>query len=212
VVLIGMLDSPFVRRVAVSMRLLGISYEHGNWSVGRDYERIRQYNPMVKVPTLVLDDGEVLSESGVILDYLDQSVGASRALLPASGRPRREALKLIALAIVAAEKGRDQLQEIFFRPEDKRHGPWIERLQSQMHAGLELLDRYCGSRGEGQWLIGEGMTQADVTATCVFTFLSDAMPDSEVSAKYLHLRKLVARCEVLEAFKQTHTPYFRPAG
>ena len=210
--LIGMLDSPFVRRVAVSMRLLGISYEHGNWSVGRDYERIRQYNPMVKVPTLVLDDGEVLSESGVILDYLDQNVGPTRSLLPASGRPRREALKLIALAIVAAEKGRDQLQEIFFRPEDKRYGPWIERLQSQMRAGLTLLDHYCESRGVGQWLIGEAMTQADITATCAFTFLSDSMPDSEVSAKYLSLSRLVARCEALEPFRLTHQPYFRPSG
>jgi glutathione S-transferase len=212
VLLIGMLDSPFVRRVAVSMQLLGMSYEHGNWSVGRDYERIRQYNPMVKVPTLVLDDGEVLSESSAILDYLDQGVGSSRSLLPAEGRPRREALKLMALAIVAGEKGRDQLQEIFFRPEDKRYGPWMERLQSQMHAGLALLDSYCKSRGEGQWLIGEGMTQADITATCVFTFLSDAMPDSEVSAKYLSLSTLVARCEDLDAFKRTRQPYFRPAG
>jgi glutathione S-transferase len=210
--LIGMLDSPFVRRVAVSMQLLGMSYEHGNWSVGRDFERIRHYNPLVKVPTLVLDDGEVLSESGVILDYLDQSVGAARALLPVAGPARRESLKLITLASVAAEKGRDQLQEIFFRPQDKRYGPWIERLQGQMHAGLELLDRYCESRGAGQWLIGDSMTQADITATCAYTFLSDSMPDSEVAAKYLHLGKLVLRCEALEAFRSTHQPYLSPAG
>jgi glutathione S-transferase len=212
VLLIGMLDSPFVRRVAVSMQLLGMTYEHGNWSVGRDFERIRRYNPLVKVPTLILDDGEVLSESGLILDYLDQSVGPERALLPCSGRARRDSLKLMALAIVAAEKGRDQLQEIFFRPEDKRHGPWIERLQGQMHAGLKLLDRACESRSAGQWLVRDSMTQADITATCVFTFLSDAMPDSEVAARYLHLAELAARCEMLEPFKQTHQPYFRPAG
>jgi len=60
--LIGMYDSPFVRRVAISMQLCGIAYEHGNWSVGADFERIRQYNPLVRVPTLVLDDGAVLFE------------------------------------------------------------------------------------------------------------------------------------------------------
>jgi glutathione S-transferase len=84
------------------MQLLEMGYEHANWSVGRDYERIRQYNPMVKVPTLVLDDGEVLSESSAILDYLDQSAGPARALLPAYGRARRDALKLMALSMLVA--------------------------------------------------------------------------------------------------------------
>jgi glutathione S-transferase len=107
VLLIGMFDSPFVRRVAVSLQLLDIGYEHADWSVGRDFDRIRQYNPLGRVPTLVLDDGEVLSESAAILDYLDDRVGPARALLPAAGRERREALKQMAMAIGAAEKGRE---------------------------------------------------------------------------------------------------------
>jgi glutathione S-transferase len=212
VLLIGMLDSPFVRRVAVSMQLLGIRYEHGNWSVGRDFERIRQYNPMVKAPTLVLDDGDVLSDSGAILDYLDQSVGPERALLPSSGRARRDALRLMALALFVAEKARDQLQEVFFRPEDKRHGPWLERLQGQMLAGLALLDAECQRRGEASWLIGDAMTQADITATCAYTFASEGLPASHIPGRYLHLEKLIARCEALEPFRQTHTPFFKPAG
>ena len=69
--LIGMLDSPFVRRVAITLQRLGLAYEHGNWSVGRDAERIRRYNPLLRVPTLVLDDGEVLVESAAILDHLE---------------------------------------------------------------------------------------------------------------------------------------------
>jgi glutathione S-transferase len=212
VLLIGMLDSPFVRRVAVSMQLLGMSYQHGNWSVGRDFERIRQYNPLVKVPTLILDDGEMLSESGLILDYLDQSVGPERALLPASGRARRDSLKLMAPAIVVAEKARDQLQEVFFRPEDKRHAPWLERLQAQMHAGLQLLDGECQRRGDGQWLIGSSMTQADISVTCAYTFANEALPDAAIAAKYAHLGRLAARCEMLEPFKGTHQPFFRPSG
>src|ERR1700759_1652074 len=97
--LIGMLDSPFVRRVAVSMQLLGMPYEHGNWSIGRDFERIRQFSPLGRVPSLVLDDGEVLTESASILDYLDDTAGPSRALLPRSGQPRRLALRLMSFAI-----------------------------------------------------------------------------------------------------------------
>jgi glutathione S-transferase len=80
VLLIGMFDSPFVRRVAISMQWLDIGYEHADWSVGRDFDRIRQHNPLGRVPTLVLDDGEVLAESAAILDYLDDRVGPARAL------------------------------------------------------------------------------------------------------------------------------------
>ena len=61
-ILIGMFDSPFVRRVAVSMQLVGKTFEHRNWSVGKDFERIREHNPVGRVPTLVLDDGEALPE------------------------------------------------------------------------------------------------------------------------------------------------------
>src|SRR5579862_8370089 len=98
-----MFDSPFVRRVAVSMKLLAIPFEHANWSVGKDFDRIRQYSPLGRAPALVLDDGEVLSESAMILDYLDQRVGQQRALLAPGGNVRREALRLMALSIGAAE-------------------------------------------------------------------------------------------------------------
>ena len=87
--LIGKLNSPFVRRVAVSLKLLGIGYEHADWSIGPDLERIRQYNPLGRVPTLVLDEGEVLMDSTAILDHLDEVAGPGRALLPGSGRERR---------------------------------------------------------------------------------------------------------------------------
>ena len=49
-ILIGMYDSPFVRRVAVSMQVLGLAYEHRNWSVGKDFDKIRRYNPLGRVP------------------------------------------------------------------------------------------------------------------------------------------------------------------
>jgi glutathione S-transferase len=102
--LIGMFDSPFVRPVAVSLKLFGIPFEHGNWSVGKDFERIREFNPLVRVPTLVLDDGSVLIEGAAILDYLDEHVGEHRALLPRSGLDRRTALQIAAIATGAAER------------------------------------------------------------------------------------------------------------
>ena len=83
--LIGMFDSPFVRRVAVSLKRLDIGFEHANWSVGRDFDRIRAYNPLGRVPTLVLDDGEALIESSAILDYIDELAGPSARCCRASG-------------------------------------------------------------------------------------------------------------------------------
>src|SRR5512134_2546284 len=109
--LIGMFDSPFVRRVAISMKLLDIPFEHGNWSVGKDFDRIRNYNPLGRVPTLVTDGGEKLLESAAILDYLDEIAGPDRALLPRAGAERRKALNLMAMSTGAAEKGVLQVYE-----------------------------------------------------------------------------------------------------
>lgn len=207
--LIGMLDSPFVRRVAISMKLLGVPFEHGNWSVGRDFERIRQYNPLVKVPTLILDDGEMLCESAAILDYLDEQAGPERALLPARGAPRRQSLKLMSIATATAEKARDQIYEQVFRPEHKRHDDWLDRLRTQMHGGLAELERYAGERRDG-WLIGQTLTQADITVTCAVTFVSEALELGDWSRRYPHLAVLVGRCETRPEFRATHEPFFPP--
>lgn len=208
--LIGMFDSPFVRRVAVTMKLLGLPFEHANWSVGRDFHRIREYNPLGRVPTLVLPAGETLFESAAILDHLDELVGPERALLPAAGAERRSALNLIALATGAADKGVLQLYEGAFRPEAKRHQPWLDRLHLQMGTALAALDRHIGERGAAQWLVGKHMTQADITVTCAFTFLNDALRVAEDSAMYSSLATLAARCEAMQAFAETRSPFQRP--
>ncbi|MGH8443561.1 MAG: glutathione S-transferase family protein [Nevskiaceae bacterium] len=207
-ILIGMFDSPFVRRVAVSMKLLEIRFDHKNWSVGRDQVQIRKYNPLGRVPTLLLDDGEVLTESSAILDYLDDRVGADRALLPVTGAPRRRALALMALATGAAEKAVQQIYEGFFRPAEKRHEPWVQRLRGQMDGALTVLERAAAEEGE-DWLVDEGMTQADVTVTCAFTYIDEALKlDKKL---YPALRKHVARCERMPAFKSCYAPYDMPA-
>jgi len=211
-ILIGMFDSPFVRRVAVSMKLLGIPFEHRNWSVGRDFERIRAYNPLGRVPTLVLDDGEALIESAAILDYLDDISGPGRALIAHSGPERRAALRLMAIASGAAEKGVAQVYEGVFRPAEKRHEPWVERCRAQMHGALAELERACASVGATQWLIGGRMTQADITTTCVFTFLTAALALTPDSAPYPELRAHAARCEALPEFSSTRAVFSPPAS
>jgi glutathione S-transferase len=210
--LIGMFDSPFVRRVAVTMKLLGLEFEHGNWSVGKDFDRIREYNPLGRVPTLVLANGERLFESAAILDYLDELVGAERALLPASGPERRQALNLMAMATGAAEKGVMQVYEGVFRPEAKRHEPWLSRLRLQMNAALSAIDRHMGERGGAQWLVGKRMTQADITVTCAFTFLNDTLRVCADEVMLRSLATLAARCEAMPAFQETHLPFHSPTS
>ena len=207
IILIGMFDSPFVRRVAVTLNLLELPFEHRNWSVGRDFERIRQFNPLGRVPTLVRPDGEALIESAAILDHLDEVAGPARALLPVSGPPRRTALRLMALATGAADKGVLQIYETAFRPEEKRHAPWVERCRLQMHSALAVLDAQAGNR---DWLQGQRMTQADVTAACVFTFLSEAV--SMDATRYPALGRITARCEALPAFARVKAGWFAPTG
>src|SRR5271154_6534179 len=195
-----MFDSPFVRRVAVSMKLLGMPFEHRNWSVGKDFELIRQFNPLGRVPVLVQADGSTLIESGAILDFLDDSVGVERALLPRSGDARREALRIMAVATGAAEKGVIQVYETAFRPPEKRYRPWVERCHTQMHAGLAELDRLCQVRSGG-WLLGNHITQADITVTCVYTFLSDAFAINREGTAYPALASIAAQCEAMSEFR-----------
>jgi glutathione S-transferase len=208
-ILIGMFDSPFVRRVAVTMNLLAIPFEHRNWSVGKDFDRIREFNPLGRVPTLVLDDGESLIESAAILDYLDDLVGPKRALLPPSGRDRRDALRAMSIAVGAAEKGVLQVYESVFRPVEKRHEPWVDRCRVQMQGSMAELERTAAGRGD-RWLVGERITQADVTVTCVFTFLSDALQVGAAGA-YPRLAALTERCERLPEFCASKLAFAAPS-
>lgn len=209
-ILIGMFDSPFVRRVAVSMKFLGLPYEHRDWSVGRDFDKIRQFNPLGRVPTLVLDDQYVLFESAAILDYLDDYVGPERALTPCTGRDRARALRIMATASGAAEKGVMQIYERVFRPADKRHAPWIERCRTQTTAALQELERLAG---EGDtWMVGTRLTQADITATCAYTFLCEALAIADATARYPTLNAVAARCEAMPEFSSIRVAFFAPEG
>ena len=211
-VLIGMFDSPFVRRVAVSMNLLGHPFEHRNWSVGKDFDRIREFNPLGRVPVLVLPDGEALIDSATMLDFLDDRSGTEKALLPVSGPERRAALRVMAVASGAAEKGVLQIYEKVFRPEEKRHEAWVSRCRLQMHGALAELERLAlGRRHDGAWLVGDSIGQADVTAACVFTFLNEALAVDTSGDLYPALGALARRCESLPAFRASKAEFFAPS-
>ena len=206
--LVGMFDSPYVRRVAVSLRYLDIPFEHGNWSVGADFERISAYSPLGRVPVLVMDDATVLVDSAAILDTVDELVGPGRSLLPTSGATRREAQRLISLAIGAAEKAREQIHERLVRPPEKYHAPWVERCREQMHGALGLLETACGRLGGDDWLVGGRYSQADITVACIFTFLCDSLEVANRTTPYPSLSAFVERCEARPEFRQCYLRWF----
>ncbi len=206
--LIGMFDSPYVRRVAISMQRLHLPFEHRNWSVGVDFDRIRQFSPLGRVPVLVLDDGTALVESAAILDAIDDLAGPSRALLPATGTLRREALRLMALAVASAEKAREVVHERMVRPSEKYHEQWVARCRDQMHGALGVLEDACARRGPSGWLVDDRLTQADVTVACMCTFLAESMAIFAEPGRYPRLQAHDAQCEALPEFRATYSKWF----
>lgn len=170
--LIGMLDSPFVRRVAISMQYLGIDYDHRSLSIFSTYDEFRSVNPLVKVPTLVCDDGEMLVDSSLIIDYLEAAAG--RSLMPDEIDCRRRALQLIGVSLVAAEKVAQRIYELKVRPEQYRYEPWLERINEQLESALAELERSVAAIEAGSWLLGNAVTQADITAAVVWRFVNHA--------------------------------------
>ena len=202
-ILVGMLDSPFVRRVAVSMKLMGLPFEHQPVSVFRHVDRFKAINPVVKAPTFVCDDGTVLMDSTLILDYLEHSAAAGNGLMPPGGEPRKEALRLIGLAMAACEKCVGIIYEMQQRPEDKRHAPWMQRIAGQANAAFGGLEP--AAARANPWLQGERLTAADVAVACAWRFsrfyakeLAD-VPES----RYPALAAYSARAEALPEFAST---------
>jgi glutathione S-transferase len=197
--LIGLFDSPYVRRVAVSMRLLGFPFEHVALSVFRNQDEMRQINPLVKVPMLVLDSGEKLIESNFILDYLDGLAVPEKKLMPASGHARMQMQQHCAIALVATEKTMQVYYETNLRPKEFIYGPWVERCSRQMHDAFSMLDAI-PSTGI---MAGAPINQADITSAVALAFARYVLPDHVPAGRYPRLEELSARCESLPAFVET---------
>ena len=195
-ILVGQYDSPYVRRVAVSLRVLGFDYEHDTRSVFGDFESMRQTNPLARIPSLVFDDGEVLIDSAAILDWLDQSVGPERALIPVAGAARRRMLRRIALATGVIDKAGAAAYERLIRPAAYRWPDWIERCLTQAAGGLEAL-------AAEPWLESARLHQGEITTACMLRYLQIAVPELLATGRYRSLDALSARCEAWPEFSAT---------
>lgn len=190
--LIGMLDSPYVRRTAISLRLLGIPFEHRSLSVFRNFDEFQRINPMVKAPTLVLDDGSLLTESNLIIDWAE-SCNARASLMPTNATERQRALRLIGMAIAASEKAVQIVYE-GKRNEDKRDDAWLDRVRGQLRAACGLLEREL--QGVDGWLFGDAPGQADVSIAVAWGFTQLVASDVVDAAGYPALAAFSQRAEL----------------
>jgi glutathione S-transferase len=196
-ILVGQYDSPYTRRVAISLIVLGIPYEHDTRSVFGDFDSMRRTNPLGRIPSLVLDDGEVLIDSAAILDWIDETVGPGRALLPGGGEGRREALRRIALANGAVDKiGGGVNYERLIRPSRYRWPEWIARCTTQGQGALAALEAL-------DWPEQETLDQAQITTGCALSYVRVTAPDMMPRGRYPMLDALAGRLEARREFRAT---------
>ncbi len=207
-ILIGQYDSSFVRRVGIALRLYDLPFEHWPWSVVTDADRLAAFNPLMRVPTLVLDDGEVLVDSASILDHLDRLVPAERALHPNTGPERRRAVKVTALASGIADKA----VSLFY--ERRLHATpsafWEQRCLGQIRATLAVLEADRASR-PGQHWFGGRMGHADIAVAASIRHMREAHSDLADLAEWPALADHCARHEALPAFREISQVFVAPA-
>lgn len=200
--LIGRYLSPYTRRVGISLKVLGLNFEHLPLSNVENPDEIRKYNPMVRVPALVCDDGTVLVESGAILDYIDELVAHDRRLVPPAGEARRNVLQLVGWATGACEKMVVTHYELHRRPEEKIYREYVDKNLEQITTALRVLDEV--AKATGGWLGGDRITQADISAVSTYEFGKRVLPELQKSGAFPGLDALCARADAAHpAFADT---------
>lgn len=205
-ILIGQYDSPFVRRVGIALTLYGLPFSHRPWSAFSDADKLRPYNPLTRVPALVLDTGETLIESHAILDYLDSLVPAERVLFPRTEPARHQALKVAALATGLGDKAISLFYEKRLHKEVSE--VWTNRCRAQIMAVLDVLEADRASRTTEYWF-GDRIGHADIVVATVLGFVAEAHPGlislTDFPALNAHAERLEA-LPVFQAIKQVFLP------
>lgn len=199
--LIGMLDSPYVRRVAICLKLLKLDFEHASISVFSTYDQFAQINPVVKAPTLIADNGSTVMDSSVILQYLATLAGPGQRLFPTVPDDALRAARLTGLALAACEKSIQIVYERNLRPVEKQHEPWLERVRAQMLAAYAELEREVAAAALP--VEQDQFDAADVTVAVSWHFTQMMLPEIVDKAAYPHLQAFSTLAEDLPVFVDT---------
>ncbi|MBP6013529.1 MAG: glutathione S-transferase family protein [Alphaproteobacteria bacterium] len=195
-ILVGQYDSPFVRRVAVTLHHYGIPFTRNTISVFGDAAAMARINPLTRIPSLVLGSGEVLIDSAAIIDHLDEVAGVARTLTPRAGPARRRVLQLVAAATGCTDKAGAVVYERHFHGPAQVNEDWVARCFGQLSGGLVHLEKQL----EGEWLALERFTQADLTTATMLGYLRLRVPAVDLERDYPRLARLSDRCEAMPIF------------
>ena len=196
----GRYNSPYVRRVAVTMQLYGLEYQHESvipFDEGK--KDVAKVNPIARVPVLELPDGETLVDSAAIIDHLDELAGPERALTPATGPERRKVLKYVAVELGIMDKLVAVLYERQFRPKEKWHRPWIDACEGQIRDGFKWIDNEIN----GNWLLHDRLTQADVSLAVFWDFATRLRPNFFAKFYCNDIVSITEKLRHTDAFIQT---------
>ena len=196
-ILIGMLDSPYVRRVAIYMKVLGIHFEHRPLSVFSDFDALAKINPTVKVPTLITDDNQVLIDSTLIINYLEKYSGHTPVPTSASEAEEQRDLRLTGFALAACEKAVQIVYEQRVRPEEKQHQPWVNRITQQLHGAWQTLDN--GLRESHP----DMLSVAGISIAVAWSFTDVMLPDTVSRARYPEAARFTSLAEQQTEFLTT---------
>lgn len=204
-ILIGQYDSPFVRRVALSMEALGLPFEHRPWSTFSDAERIRPLSPLLRVPVLVTDDGTALTDSAAILDFVDGLMPPAQRLVPAEEPARHRVLRAVALCTGVADKA---VTLFYGRVMHAAPSPaWVDRCTAQ---AADTLARIEAERGAAPFWFGDRIGQADITLACTWRFLAEAHPGLAPAGDFPAIARACAALEATERFRRLSQPFIPP--
>ena len=204
--LIGQYDSPFVRRVAIALTISAIPFAHLSWSVFGDADRLRPINPLVRVPTLILESGTVLVDSHAMLDHIDRH--AATPLRPTGGAERDAALRIEGLATGMAEKA----VSLFYELHLHQHVSdlWAERCRDQIAGAAHALDAEARGRPPLYWFGGR-LTHADIALAAAWRFVHEAHPGLLSDAALPTLAAHAAALEAQPVFQAIAQPFIPPA-
>lgn len=207
-ILIGQYDSPFVRRVGIALSLYGMPFEHRPWSSFGNADELRAFNPLTRVPTLVLDDGLALADSHIILDYLDNLVTDDQVMFPRTEPARHRALRIATIATGLGDKA----VSLFY--EKRLHGEvsplWVDRCRRQIAETLGVLEMSRAQSLSEYWF-SERIGHADIAVAAVLRFLNDVHSDLLAISHYPHLHAHAQKLEALPVFRSISQPFIPPA-
>jgi glutathione S-transferase len=163
--------------------------------------KIQQFNPLGKIPCLVMEDGGALFDSRVIVEYLDTLSPVAR-LIPQSGRDRAavKCWEAIADGVLDAAVG---IVKENLRPEAQRSAEWIERQHSKIHASLDAMNK---SLGEHAHCMGINHSLADVAVGCALGYLELRFASLEWRSGHANLARLYDKLSTRPSFMDTAPP------